>query len=153
MKVCFLNKIGGWNISGGIDVKAWNLQSKLTLMHNKYNRGGLFEWTVSADEKNSTRNILDLQQGGFVMPRDYYLNKTEDDEIIVAYLDYMVKVGVLLGGEENATRQQMLEVFRLEKEISKVSHFKYFVNLSFHVSIRYLYHLINFEMIKKCITK
>lgn len=90
-------------------------------MHNKYNRGGLFEWSVSADEKNSTRNVLDLQQGGFVMPRDYYLNKTDDDEIMVAYLDFMVKIGLLLGSDEANTRVQMKEVIKLEREIAKVS--------------------------------
>lgn len=89
-------------------------------MHNKYNRGNLFEWSVSADEKNSSRNILDIQQGGFVMPRDYYLNKTDDDDIIIAYLDFMTKIGVLLGGQEESTRAQMKEVLKLERQIAKV---------------------------------
>lgn len=92
------------------------------MIHNKYNRGGLFEWSVSADEKNSTINILGLQQGGFVMPRDYYLNKTDDDEMIVAYLEYMTKVGVLLGANEETTMAQMKEVLKLEREIAKVNH-------------------------------
>ena len=100
---------------------AWHIQSKLTLMHNKYNRGGLFEWSVSADEKNSTRNVLDLQQGGFVMPRDYYINKTDDDPIIVAYLDFMTKIGVLLGSDEINCRTQMREVLKLERKIAKVN--------------------------------
>ena len=101
-------------------MNAWNLQSKLTLIHNVYNRGGLFEWSVSADEKNSSRNILDLQQGGFVMPRDYYLNKTDQDDIMVAYLDFMTKIGVLLGGQEATVRKQMQAVIGFEREIAKI---------------------------------
>lgn len=92
-------------------------------MHNKYNRGGLFEWSVSADEKDSTKNVLDLQQGSFLMPRDYYLNKTDDDEIMIAYLDFMTKIGVLLGGNETITRNQMKQVIELERKIAKVSFF------------------------------
>lgn len=90
-------------------------------MHNRYNRGGLFEWSVSADEKDSTKNVLNLQQGSFIMPRDYYLNKTDNDEIIVAYLDFMTKVGVLLGGgDESSTRMQMKKVLEFERKISKI---------------------------------
>jgi len=92
-------------------------------MHNKYNRGGLFEWSVSADEKQSTKNVLDLQQSGLLMPRDYYLNKTDEDEVMVAYLDFMTKIGVLLGAEEASARAQMKEVIKLEREISEVSLF------------------------------
>lgn len=93
-------------------------------MHNKYNRGGLFEWSVSADEKDSTKNVLDLQQGSFLMPRDYYLNKTDDDEIMIAYLDFMTKIGVLLGGNETITRNQMKQVIELERKIAKVCLFR-----------------------------
>lgn len=113
-------QIGGWNISGGFDVEAWSLQSKLTLMHNRYNRGGLFEWSVSADEKDSTKNVLNLQQGSFIMPRDYYLNKTDNDEVIIAYLDFMTKVGVLLGGDETTTHEQMKRVMEFERQVSKI---------------------------------
>lgn len=37
-----------------------------------------------------------MDQSGLTLPnRDYYINKTENDEILVAYLDYMTKVSVL----------------------------------------------------------
>lgn len=38
-----------------------------------------------------------------------------------AYLDFMTKIGVLLGGNEANTRAQMKEVLQLEREIAKVS--------------------------------
>ena len=34
-----------------------------------------------------------MDQSGLTLPnRDYYINKTENDDILVAYLDYMTKV-------------------------------------------------------------
>lgn len=73
---------GGWNISGAFDVKTWDLQSSLQIYHNQYNRGGLFSWAVGADERNSTRNIIQLDQGGLGLPsRDYYLNKTDKNVV------------------------------------------------------------------------
>ena len=56
-----------------------------------------------------------------MMPRDYYLNKTDDDDVVVAYLDFMIKVGVLLGGNKDSTRAQMKEVLKLERQIAKVN--------------------------------
>lgn len=116
----FIDLIGGWNISGGFDVRAWNLQSKLTLMSNKYNRGNIFDWTVDADQTDSTKNIIVIAEGELGLPRDYYLNKTDDDPIIIAYVDYMTKIGVLLGGEESSTRQQMKQVLALERELAQI---------------------------------
>ena len=38
-----------------------------------------------------------------------------------AYLDYMTTTGVLLGGEENDTRAQMLDVIEFETQLANVS--------------------------------
>lgn len=116
------NKIGGWNISGDFDISQWNFQRTLELLHNQFNRGGLFSWGIGEDERNSSRNILQLDQGGLGLPtRDYYLNKSKDDEVLVAYLNYMTKVGVLLGGEENSTREQMEDVIEFETKLANIT--------------------------------
>ncbi|GFT80322.1 endothelin-converting enzyme homolog, partial [Nephila pilipes] len=75
-------QIGGWNISGDFNISQWNFQNTLEILHNQYSRGGLFSWGVGEDERNSSRNILQLDQGGLGLPtRDYYLNKSKDDEV------------------------------------------------------------------------
>lgn len=82
----YIQQAGGWNVSGAFNVSAWDIQSSLQIYHNQYNRGGLFSWAVGADERNSTRNIIQLDQGGLGLPsRDYYLNKT--DKNVVSFLD------------------------------------------------------------------
>lgn len=75
-------KVGGWNISGEFNVKTWDFQTTLQKLHNTYNRGGLFSWAVGADERNSTRNIIQLDQSGLGLPsRDYYINKTNNKDV------------------------------------------------------------------------
>lgn len=39
---------------------------------------------------------------------------------LVAYLKYMTTVGVLLGGKENETRDQMRQVLDFEMKLAKV---------------------------------
>lgn len=107
-------------MSGSFDVKNWDLQSSLQIYHNQYNRGGLFSWAVGADERNSTRNIIQLDQGGLGLPsRDYYLNKTDKNVVLDAYLIYMIKVAELMGGSN--VEEQMKEVLEFEKKLATIT--------------------------------
>lgn len=73
-----IESTGGWNISGKFDIKNWDIQTALEILHNHYNRAGFFSWAVGADERNSTRNVIQLDQNGLGLPsRDFYLNKTD----------------------------------------------------------------------------
>lgn len=118
-----LNEIGGWNISGDVfNVSNWNLQNTLHILQNKYNMGGLFSWAVQEDDRNSSLYIIQIDQGGLTLPtRDTYLNQTANDKILTAYLDYMTKVGVLLGGELNSTRVQMKAVIQFETRLAEIT--------------------------------
>lgn len=65
-----------------------------------------------------------MDQSGLTLPnRDYYLNKSDTDEVLAAYLDYMTKVGVLLNpaADANATRRQMRDVIELETSIARIT--------------------------------
>ena len=62
-----------------------------------------------------------FDQGGLALSRDQYINKTIDnDTVLSAYLEFMTKVGVLLGGQENATRHQMAQVIAFEMSLAEV---------------------------------
>lgn len=41
-------------------------------------------------------------------------------QVLPAYLKFMVDIGELLGGERNATEQQMCKVIEFEQELAKV---------------------------------
>ncbi|KAK0166542.1 hypothetical protein PV328_004952 [Microctonus aethiopoides] len=118
-----LNDIGGWNISGdNFNISTWNLQTSMHVLQNIYNMGGLFSWAVNEDDRNSTRHIIQLDQGGLTLPTtDNYLNKTEHGKVLAAYLDYMTKIGVLLGGEVNATQHQMQAIINFETKLAEIT--------------------------------
>ncbi|GFQ78568.1 endothelin-converting enzyme homolog [Trichonephila clavata] len=117
-----LKKMGGWSISGDFSIKDWDFQKALELNNNYFEAASLFSWIIMVDLKNSSRNSVVVDQNELTLKsRSYYLNKTMDDKIISAYLAYMTKVGVLLGGEEYATRLQMQDIIEFEMKLAEVS--------------------------------
>lgn len=118
-----LKEVGGWNASAsGFNVTNWSLVRSLKVLQNKYNMGGLFSWTVGEDDRNSTRHIIQIDQGGLSLPtRDNYLNKTAHAKVLAAYLDYMVRVTVLLGANETDARVQMSAIVAFETRLAEIT--------------------------------
>lgn len=118
-----IRKLGGWSITdSGFQIANWSIQNVLQSVQNKYNIGALFSYAVGEDDRNSSRHILQIDQSGLTLPtRDNYLNKTEHAKVLEAYLDYMTKVGVLLGGEPNITKTQMQEIIEFETRLANIT--------------------------------
>lgn len=132
-----LQQIGGWNVSEAtaipvngdkpktvrFNVTSWSLESTLKTLQNRYNMGGLFGWAVGEDDRNSTRHVIQIDQGGLTLPtRDNYLNKTTiHAKVLVAYLDYMTKVAVLLGANETDAKIQMQAVIDFETRLAEIT--------------------------------
>uniref|UniRef100_A0A8W8MSH3 Endothelin-converting enzyme 1 n=2 Tax=Magallana gigas TaxID=29159 RepID=A0A8W8MSH3_MAGGI len=114
----FLSGIGSWPEQN--ETKNFDIQSLVEKI-KAYGIGVLFNYWVGVDDKNSTVNILQIDQGGLGLPeRQYYLNES-DKKVLNAYLDYMTTVGVLMGGEKNATRNLMQNVIAFETELANIT--------------------------------
>lgn len=113
--------LGGWNIAS----TTWNeakfsLQEMLTAVQRNYSVAAFFSMGVDADDKNSSRNIIKVDQSGLTLPRTLYLSNLSNPKLM-AYLKYMTTVGSLLGGQDsNFTREQMKEVLKFEMKLAKI---------------------------------
>ncbi|XP_022118451.2 endothelin-converting enzyme homolog isoform X2 [Pieris rapae] len=119
-----IKRLGGWHILPNTLVKTqkWDLQKILQDVQNKYNLGGLFNWAVTEDDRNSTKHVIVLDQGGLNLPtRDNYLNKTAHKKVLDAYLDYMTRISVLLGANKTDARAQMSKVIQFETELANIT--------------------------------
>ncbi|KAL4712581.1 hypothetical protein ACJJTC_007597 [Scirpophaga incertulas] len=119
-----IQNVGGWyllpNASDGH--RKFHLQTVLQEVQNTYNLGGFFNWAVSEDDRNSTRHVIVLDQGGLNLPtRDNYLNKTANKKVLSAYLDYMTRICVLLGANKTEARIQMNRVIEFETELANIT--------------------------------
>jgi len=89
----------------------------------RYNINCLFAWAVGEDDKNSTRHVIQIDQGGLTLPTpDYYSNKTDiHKKVLKEYIDYMTKICVLLGANESDARPQMEAVIEFESKIANIT--------------------------------
>uniref|UniRef100_A0A2K5Q626 EEF1AKMT4-ECE2 readthrough transcript protein n=1 Tax=Cebus imitator TaxID=2715852 RepID=A0A2K5Q626_CEBIM len=115
-----IDKIGGWNITGPWDQD--NFMEVLKAVAGTYRATPFFTVYVSADSKSSNSNVIQVDQSGLFLPsRDYYLNRTANEKVLTAYLDYMEELGVLLGGRPASTREQMQQVLELEIQLANIT--------------------------------
>ncbi|KAG5836976.1 hypothetical protein ANANG_G00234360 [Anguilla anguilla] len=113
-------RTGGWNITGPWDKD--NFMEVLKTVSGPYRAQPFFTIGVSVDPKNSNSNVIQVDQSGLFLPsRDYYLNRTANEKVLKAYLDYMVELGVLLGGEHNSTQSQMQQILDFEIALANIT--------------------------------
>jgi len=83
--------------------------------------GALFSWGVAEDDKNSSNNIIQFEQGGLTLSsRELYLNASEHN-VARAYVDYMTKVGELLGASSAKAREVAEAVLRVETMLANAT--------------------------------
>ena len=118
-------------------MESWGLQNVTERLQHGYNVGGFFVWNVGEDDKNSSRHVLQLDQGGLSLTtREQYLNKTlEEDPVLTALLHVMVQTSLMLYREKNHhsnledipeiiradITRQMKEVIELETELARIT--------------------------------
>lgn len=83
----------------------------------------VFGFYVSPDDKNVTRQIAQLSQGGLGMPdRDYYFNKDERSaKVRDAYKAYVVKMLGMMGMDEATATKTATGIYALEEKLAAAS--------------------------------
>uniref|UniRef100_A0A673Y976 endothelin-converting enzyme 1 n=1 Tax=Salmo trutta TaxID=8032 RepID=A0A673Y976_SALTR len=114
-----ITKTGGWSITGPWEKD--NFMEVLKTVSGPYRAQPFFTVRVSVDPKNSNSNVIQVDQSGlFLPPRDYDGN-TANEKVSKAYLDYMVELGLLLGGDKNSTQSQMQQILDFETTLANIT--------------------------------
>uniref|UniRef100_A0A674A2Q0 Endothelin-converting enzyme 1 n=1 Tax=Salmo trutta TaxID=8032 RepID=A0A674A2Q0_SALTR len=113
-----INQTGGWALTGSWDKN--NFQEVLRTVSANYRCSPFFTVFVSTDSKSSNSNIIQVDQSGLGLPsRDYYLNKTANAKVLTG--DFLVELGVLLGGSEETSRSLMQEIVDFETTLANIT--------------------------------
>ena len=99
-----------------------DLQKQVSLNHSM-GMPGLFNFYAAQDEKNSTKMIAQLYQGGLGLPdRDYYVSDdARSKEIRVEYQKHLVRTFELIGQSNAEAAKSAETVVRIETELAKAS--------------------------------
>uniref|UniRef100_A0A8D3DNX8 Endothelin-converting enzyme 1 n=1 Tax=Scophthalmus maximus TaxID=52904 RepID=A0A8D3DNX8_SCOMX len=93
-------QIGGWALTGPWDKD--NFQEVLRMVSANYRTSPFFTVFVSTDSKNSNNNLINT-------------------EYLTAYLDFLMELGVLLGGSTETSRTLMEEIVDFETTLANIT--------------------------------
>lgn len=115
-----INQTGGWGLKDPWEKD--NFQEVLRTVSANFRTSPFFTVFVSTDSKNSNSNIIQVDQSGLGLPsREYYLNKTANEKYLKAYLNFLVELGILLGGSEETSQKMMLEIIDFETALANIT--------------------------------
>ncbi|MGA2168606.1 MAG: M13 family metallopeptidase [Terracidiphilus sp.] len=99
------------------------LSSLLSQLDNDGTPYGVLSFGVSQDEKDSSRQIAELWQGGLSLPdRDYYIDKSKHfEEIRGQFIDHMKKMLTLAGDTPDQAAKEAAAVMEIESAMAKAS--------------------------------
>ncbi|XP_076358911.1 neprilysin-1-like [Tachypleus tridentatus] len=117
-----LKTIGEWPVTNSKwKAPSWPIEELLGVLRGNYNLGIVVEQWVGPDDKDSSVNIIQLDQTPLGLPsREYYLKASSERER-KAYHKLMVEVAVLLGAEKKYAVTEMLDVLNLEIRLANAS--------------------------------
>ncbi|GFY52580.1 neprilysin-1 [Trichonephila inaurata madagascariensis] len=117
-----VRELGGWPVSErDWEEPEWPLEHLLGQLRGDYNQGIIIEQWVGPDDKNSSVNVIQLDQMTFGLPsREYFLKDSSDRER-KAYLKLMVEVAILFGAEREVAEIDMADVLELEIRLANAS--------------------------------
>ncbi|XP_054269774.1 neprilysin-2-like [Macrosteles quadrilineatus] len=119
--VALLQKAGGWPVLGNWEEENWNfLDTEIKLRNLSIGGGNLFHVYISIDTKNTTRRILEVDQAGLGLSREFLI-RGEEDSIVKAYYNYMVDMAVLYGADRETAKQQLRDCLLFEIELAKLT--------------------------------
>eukprot|EP00106_Octopus_bimaculoides_P018549 XP_014785991.1 PREDICTED: neprilysin-2-like [Octopus bimaculoides] len=118
-----LRSFGGWPvITDQWDADKFSIESTLAKLYKEFHISVILNFNVSPDDKNSSTNIIHLDQAHLGMPsRDYYLDPN-DIQYVDAYENFMVSVSELLGADRNFSRKELREVIQFETELANITN-------------------------------
>ncbi|XP_070184000.1 neprilysin-1-like, partial [Littorina saxatilis] len=115
--------LGGWPIiKDNWDSDSFVLETVLAEIRRGYNAPILIGCWVEADDKNSSRYIIQLDQPVLGMPdREYYLKGKSESEFVQAYLSFMRGVVHLMGSPGDDVEDQLMDLLEFETELANVT--------------------------------
>ncbi|CAH3045511.1 unnamed protein product [Porites evermanni] len=115
-----IKEYGSWNVTDGNWTEdSWDFMDTFVKIQKYLSIAPLFNMYVSADLKDSTKNIIVLDQSGIgISPEAFLQNSSYHRKVRKAYKKLMVDLVKLLGDVPNA-ESMMMEIYDFEETLAK----------------------------------
>ncbi|CAL4073689.1 unnamed protein product [Meganyctiphanes norvegica] len=119
--VRMMDSLGGWPVTKeNWTSPNFSVEALIGKLRGTYNQGILIDQWVGPDDKNSSVNVIQLDQMQLGLPsREYYLHPSHR-HALTAYLKFMNEVSTLLGSKSIATRD-LRQVLHLETRLANAT--------------------------------
>ncbi|XP_068699786.1 endothelin-converting enzyme homolog isoform X4 [Montipora foliosa] len=115
-----IKEYGSWNITdGNWTEESWDFMDTFVRIQKYLSTAPLFNMYVSADLRDSTKNIIVLDQSGLgISPEAFFKNTSFHGKVRKAYKKFMIDLAKLLGERPN-TEEMMMEIYDFEESLAK----------------------------------
>ncbi|XP_014207873.1 neprilysin-2-like [Copidosoma floridanum] len=118
-----LKELGGWPvlmINSWVEGN-WSWKDTTYKLRNKgYSINYFINIRIDSDYKNSSKNIIYLDQATLGVSREY-LSRGLRDKIVKAYFNYMVDIAQILGADRDYAAEQLKESLEFEIKLANIS--------------------------------
>ncbi|XP_027040814.1 endothelin-converting enzyme homolog isoform X4 [Pocillopora damicornis] len=116
-----IKEYGSWNVTDGNWTEdSWDFMDNFVKIQKYLSIAPLFNMYVSADLRDSTKNIIVLDQSGISISQEGFLKNTSYHvKVRTAYKKLMIDVGKLLTGDNPNTEALMKEIYDFEESLAK----------------------------------
>ena len=113
---------GSWKQIAALE-STREIPALLAWLEDRGTPDGFFEFHVTQDEKDSSQQIAEADQGGISLPdRDYYLvDSSHFAEIRAAYVEHIEKMFALAGDSPDEAAKEARSVMDIETALAKAS--------------------------------
>ncbi|KAF0289689.1 Neprilysin-2 [Amphibalanus amphitrite] len=118
-----LKRMGGWPVLEGLSWDESSFDWAEAIYRNRelgFPNSYVFKFSVTADIKNYTRRMVNVNDASLGLGRKYLIKGFNDSDV-QAYYSYMVDMAVLLGAEPEKAKSEMEDALRFEIELANIS--------------------------------
>ena len=118
-----VGKLGGWPVVEGDKWMGENFkwhELSIKASEEGLSSDRMISIGIATDSKDSERRILEIDQPGLGLSREYLI-KGIDDKDVQAYYSYMVQTAVFMGADEEVAKVEMKEALELELKLAELS--------------------------------
>ncbi|XP_078614974.1 endothelin-converting enzyme homolog [Branchiostoma floridae x Branchiostoma japonicum] len=116
-----MDQLGGWAAVGNWSEATWNFNDTFTKLHLDLKVDALFFLWVNFDDKDSSKYVFRIDQGGLGLPdRSYYISK-ESLKVVDAYRKLIARVVQLLGADPDSAQDSAQDVVNFETKLAELT--------------------------------